>query len=201
MNDNTATAAYKPQHLEITRFLFYIVFIGTALQGLWLIVHAFYFGTLPDASINLVNTGNSYFAQGLFGTLDISFKELCFNSNVTNSRLFLISFCIVEFLVRTLPLLFIMLIGRRLLTSLSHSHSPFTAETTACIKKMGLTMLLMGLLSKLIFQASLNIINLHELNFENPWEFHWILSGVITILLADIFERGCSLQQEVDETL
>lgn len=201
MNENTATAAYKPQHLEITRFLFYIVFIGIALQAVWLLVHSFYFGILPDASINLVNTGNSYFAQGLLGTMDISFKELCFNSNVTNSKLFLISFCIVEFLVHSLPLLFIMLTGRRLLTSLSHSHSPFTAETTACIKRIGLIMLFMGLLSKLIFQASMNIINLHNLNFENPWEFHWILSGVITILLADIFERGCHLQQEVDETL
>lgn len=62
-------------------------------------------------------------------------------------------------------------------------------------------MLLMGLLGRLIFQASMNIINFRALNFENPWEFHWILSGVITILLADIFERGCRLQQEVDETL
>ena len=91
--------------------------------------------------------------------------------------------------------------GQKVLKVISRSHSPFLPEAAKLIKKMGGVMIFLGIGTLLIVQVGMNLINFHRLQFENPWEFSWLLAGVITLLLADIFARGCALQEEVDETI
>ena len=40
-----------------------------------------------------------------------------------------------------------------------------------------------------------------ELFFENPIQWKEVFFAVLLLLLADIYKRGCALQQESDETL
>lgn len=199
MNED-ATPASLP-YFKTTKIIFVILFAGVILQAIYALVNIGYFMSIPSSSVQLVNTGSSYYTEGPIGYMNLSFSYLGFKKAVTNPRLFLITSSLLIFLMHSLPLLALMNYGRKLFKTFTHSYTPFTLEAATLIKKMGYTMLFMGAFCKLIFQLSLSIILFQQPSFINPYELNWLFTGAITLLLASIFSRGCLLQQEADTTL
>ena len=39
------------------------------------------------------------------------------------------------------------------------------------------------------------------LEFVNPYDLNWIVTGLLVLILSDVFYKGCLLQQDADETL
>lgn len=201
MNENNITSAPPLWHLKLARVLFYILFAAIVIETIQTAADVFYFASQPASAVQVSISDSRYNFQGLSGYYRLSFDYLAIYGEITDGRLLALSIAAAKLLFRRFPLLLIMNLGRKLIKTLKSSYTPFTAETTSYIKKIGIIMICMGSLSRFLFQVSINIINLHRINYANPYDLSWILAGIFTFLLADIFARGCYLQQESDETL
>lgn len=201
MNERNITSAPPLWHLNLARVLFYILFAVIVIEAIVTAADIFYFASQPVSAIQVSASDSRYSFLGLFGYYRLTFDYLAISEGITNGKLFAMSVAAAFLLFRSFPLLLIMNFGRKLMKTLKSSYTPFTAETTSCIKIIGIIMICMGSLSRFLFQVSINIVNLHRINLVNPYDPSWILAGIFTFLLADIFARGCYLQQESDETL
>ena len=99
------------------------------------------------------------------------------------------------------PYLLIVCFLMRILRSIAKAHTPFLPEAVNSIRYMGYCFLVMGLLGKLVYQVAISVAVFGELFFENPIQWKEVFFAVLLLLLADIYKRGCALQQESDETL
>ena len=201
MSENKTMSPPPLWHLSLARVLFCFLFIFFVYRTLASVVNIIYFASQPASAIQVSANESRYIFPGLFGYYRIPLDYLAVYDGITNGKLFALSITIAGFLFKDIPLLVIINLGRILFKNLKGSYTPFTAGTTSCIKKIGIIMICMGSLSKLLIQVSVNVVNLHRFNCVNPYEPSWILAGIFTFLLADIFARGCYLQQESDETL
>lgn len=201
MNERNITSAPPLWHLNRARVLFYIALAVIVIKTLGTIADIFYFASQPVSAIQVSASDSRYSFPGLFGYYRLPFDYLAIYEGIINGKLFAMSVAVALLLFNSFPLLLIMNLGRKLIKNLKYSYTPFTAETTSYIKKIGIIMICMGSLSRFLFQVSINVVNLHRINFVNPYDLSWILAGIFTFLLSDIFARGCYLQQESDETL
>lgn len=85
--------------------------------------------------------------------------------------------------------------------TIQNSHSPFVPAIVRNTKRVGIALILLGVLGELVLQGGMSLAAYHVLSVTNPFEFAWIFSGIIVLLVSDIFDRGCELQQFSDETL
>lgn len=201
MNKTNPLISTPPKHLSTTKFFFFLILLIISIQTFALLANMIYFSTIPASSLNVISTDFVYHLDGYIGTMNLSYDKICANLPVENPRLFALSACILIFITEFLPMILILILGQKLLKTMTQAYTPFTVTTTQLIIKIGIILILKGSLACLIIQAGMNIINFHRFELKNPIELNWLLAGVITLMLADIFEKGCALQQEVDETL
>lgn len=201
MNNNQLPIPTHSRHLHTTKIFFNLVLIVYLVQTIELLVNFIYFAAIPASSIHIVITDSKYSFNGLLGYMGLGFDTIYSNLPVENAQLFALSACILLFITEILPFILILYFGRKILKVITRSYTPFTAETANLIRRIGVILILKGALATLILQSGMNLINFKRVMFNNPLELSWLLAGTMTLMLADIFEKGCSLQQEVDETL
>lgn len=120
---------------------------------------------------------------------------------ITNPEAGFAVITIFGFLVKVFPLIVILWMLRGVLIRLRPECSPFTGEIAWRIRVIGIIFLLEGVLGKLIFQVGVAAIGFQRFYMENPWSLTAILTGLLVMILAKIFQYGCALQEESDETV
>lgn len=152
----------------------------------------------------MVDTGSAFQVRAPWGgVMRMSYLEFPdrFYQELPDGRTFLFTFVLVAILTRTLPYLLIVCFLMRILRSIAKAHTPFLPKAVDSIRYIGYCFLVMGLLGKLIYQSVISVAVFGELFFENPIQWKEVFFAVLLLLLADIYKRGCALQQESDETL
>lgn len=156
---------------------------------------------LPAGEIVLENAGYAYEFSSMGGIVRCGMQYLPMYGEIVSNKAFCEAFLGLSILVRDIPYLVLLAYLVKLLKTIRSSHSPFVAKTTKYARRAGILMVLMGFLQKLVMQTGMAAIAYHTFYMNNPFVPQWILAGVIVLLMSDIFERGCELQQFSDETL
>lgn len=158
----------------------------------------------PASETVIMDSGSHlwfYILDGSFARFPKEFLPFTVDTATVNGQVFAASFILLTLVSEKVPLLFILWKGYRILRIMRHSYSPFMPEIAGHICWIGRTALFIGFFKKLILQGGMSLIIDHDFMFENPMEISWILTGLILLLVSDIYKRGCALQKEVDETL
>ena len=155
----------------------------------------------PADSISLTDTGNGVKIQLLFGFLRLSEGYLPPDYMNTSAQLLGIPILLLDLLLEYIPQILICLKLRNIFRKLKTTETPFFPEIVSYISRIAYSMVFLGLFSQLLLQTTVFFIAYQTFYFSNPVRFSWVLAGCITLLLADIFRRGCVLQKESDETL
>ncbi len=168
-------------HYNWVYFFSSVLLIGLCLSLVWTGAVIIYFGIHPG-EIQVVDTGSAFQVTAPWGG-------------------FLFVVTLTGILTRTVPYLLIVCFLMRILRSIAKAHTPFLPKAADSIRYMGYCFLAMGLLGKLVYQVAVSTAVFGELFFENPIQWKEVFFAVLLLLLADIYKRGCALQQESDETL
>lgn len=205
MNEEVITSPKIPRRFRITKIFLYIVLIAAFCKTLRGITGTVYCIVSPKSSfhVTLTDSGRCYMKHGLgFDRVPLEYLALSEDDfPIENERLFIGSFQLLITLTDFLPVFLILIQACRLLKAISSSYTPFTEKTTKLIHSIGMIMLLKGALGKLILQVLMTRINFHRLGFVNPYDLNWIVTGLLVLILSDVFYKGCLLQQDADETL
>lgn len=158
----------------------------------------------PASETEIMDSGSHlwfYFLDGLYVQFPKEFLPFPVDTATVNGQVFAASYLLLILASYKLPMLFILWKGFCILRVMRHSYSPFMPEIARHICWIGRIALFIGFFEKLIVQAGMALIMYNKFVFENPMEISWILTGLILLLVSDIYKRGCALQKEVDETL
>lgn len=155
----------------------------------------------PTDSISVIDTGNGVKIQLLFGFLRLSEGYLPPDYMNTSAQLLGIPMTILNILLEYLPQVVICVQLQKIFRKLKMTSTPFFPEIVSYINRIAYSMLFLGLFSQFLLQTIVFQIAYQTFYFNNPLRFSWVLAGCISLLLADIFRRGCVLQKESDETL
>lgn len=191
---------YNKKKANFISFIFYAAFLILIINILIYII-CFIQSILFTDSIKLLNTNFSYKFNMIIGYVEINFKNLPPNSIINNEYVFIRSVIIGNLVTSSLPLFIILIYGQKMLNVITNENSPFVLNMPIYIKNIGIILIIMGFVEKLINQLIINYASFHKLYFNNPIEFKWIISGLLFILLSEIFQKGVYLQKMDDETL
>lgn len=106
----------------------------------------------------------------------------------------LFTFAIIQLII----IFFIILTLHRIFLDISRTYSPFTIEQVRRMKLVALLTIIIAVVSS-VFDGMADIIlyGSGTLNIEPTW----FVISIVIYCMAHIFEYGCLLQQESDETL
>ena len=190
-------------HYNWVYFFSCVLLIGLCLSLVWTGAVIIYFGIHPG-EIRVLDTGSAFQVTAPWGgVIRMSYLEFPgrFYQTLPDGVTFLFVVTLTGILTRTLPYLLIVCFLMRILRSIAKAHTPFLPKAADSIRYIGYCFLVMGLLGKLIYQSVISVAVFGELFFENPIQWKEVFFAVLLLLLADIYKRGCALQQESDETL
>ena len=190
-------------HYNWVYFFSCVLLIGLCLSLVWTGAVIIYFGIHPG-EIRVLDTGSAFQVTAPWGgVIRMSYLEFPgrFYQELPDGFAFVLGFGLTATLTRTVPYLLIICFLMRILRSIAKAHTPFLPEAVDSIRYMGYCFLVMGLLGKLVYQAAVSLTVFGEMFFDNPVQWKEVFFAVLLLLLADIYKRGCALQQESDETL
>ena len=190
-------------HYNWVYFFSCVLLIGLCLSLVWTGAVIIYFGIHPG-EIRVLDTGSAFQVTAPWGgVIRMSYLEFPrrFYQTLPDGVTFLFVVTLTGILTRTVPYLLIVCFLMRILRSIAKAHTPFLPKAANSIRYIGYCFLVMGLLRKLIYQSVISVAVFGELFFENPIQWKEVFFAVLLLLLADIYKRGCALQQESDETL
>ena len=190
-------------HYNWVYFFSCVLLIGLCLSLVWTGAVIIYFGIHPG-EIRVLDTGSAFQGTAPWGgVIRMSYLEFPgrFYQTLPDGVTFLFVVTLTGILTRTGPYLLIVCFLMRILRSIAKAHTPFLPKAANSIRYIGYCFLVMGLLGKLIYQSVISVAVFGELFFENPIQWKEVFFAVLLLLLADIYKRGCALQQESDETL
>ena len=190
-------------HYNWVYFFSSVLLIGLCLSLVWTGAVSIYFGIHPG-EIQVVDTGSAFQVTAPWGgAIRMSYLEFPgrFYQTLPDGVTFLFVVTLTGILTRTVPYLLIVCFLMRILRSIAKAHTPFLPKAADSIRYIGYCFLAMGLLGKLVYQVAVSTAVFGELFFENPIQWKEVFFAVLLLLLADIYKRGCALQQESDETL
>ena len=190
-------------HYNWVYFFSCVLLIGLCLSLVWAGAVIIYFGIHPG-EIRVLDTGSAFQVTAPWGgVIRMSYLEFPgrFYQTLPDGGIFLFVVTLTGILTRTVPYLLIVCFLMRILRSIAKAHTPFLPKAADSIRYMGYCFLAMGLLGKLVYQVAVSTAVFGELFFENPIQWKEVFFAVLLLLLADIYKRGCALQQESDETL
>lgn len=207
MNEAIITSTKIPRRLRVTKILSYLFLISTIFNRfIRNILNIISYFASSDSAIKIAcNTDyGRFYIDGPLGYIRLPFNYLAITASdfpIENAKLFAVSLALLFMIAIDLPILFMLIQACRLLREITSSYTPFTEKTTKLIRSVGIIMLLRGFLGILILQMGINLINFHRIGCDNPFDVTWILIGLFVLILADVFYKGCLLQQDADETL
>ena len=148
------------------------------------------------------DTGRAWTVTYPFGSvLQVSRESIPFAMPAPDGRTLALVSAGAGILTQNVPWLAIAGLMLRLLMRIRDGHSPFLPGTDGCIRAAGWVLLGKGIFGTLLWQVSVSLIAFQRLYFCNPFDLGEIFAGILLLFLADIFRKGCLLQQESDETL
>jgi hypothetical protein len=106
--------------------------------------------------------------------------------------------------VATLP----MIVLARRLVDRAIATDPFTMSMVRGLRRLGLVVLLGGLLAELVRSAAAIALYASALKDGHPFldtdwmiDFWWLLLGLVILSFAQVVEHGCTLRTELDEVI
>lgn len=190
-------------HYNWMYFFSCVLLIGLCLSLVWTGAVLIYGGLYPE-KIEMADTGSAFVGTVPWGgSIMLDYREFPgrFYQTLPDGGIFLFVVTLTGILTRTVPYLLIVCFLMQILRSIAKAHTPFLPKAADSIRYMGYCFLAMGLLGKLVYQVAVSTAVFGELFFENPIQWKEVFFAVLLLLLADIYKRGCALQQESDETL
>ena len=153
-------------------------------------------------TLTVEDTGRAWTVTYPFGSvLQVSRESIPFAMPAPDGRTLALVSAGAGILTQNVPWLAIAGLMLRLLMRIRDGHSPFLPVTDGCIRAAGWVLLGKGIFGTLLWQVSVSLIAFQRLYFCNPFDLGEIFAGILLLFLADIFRKGCLLQQESDETL
>lgn len=190
----------KQKYHALCRWIFslYALYLFLMLAGS--VCNLVFLCCVPADNISMTDTGNGVKIQLLFGFLRLSEGYLPPDYMNTSAQLLGIPMLLFDLLLKYLPQVLICVQLQNIFRKLKATVTPFFPEIVSYIRRISYTMLFLGFFSQFLLQMIVFFIAYRTVYFSNPLQFSWVLAGCITLLLADIFRRGCVLQKESDET-
>lgn len=167
------------------------------------VVNSVYVAGMPQEDINVEFNGYEYRYDFPFvGHMKLGHDYYPGYVQPVSGKSLVLAVSVMGSLAMDLPVLVLLLYGRRALRRIARERSPFLPETAKDIRRIGQILLLIGFLQKGIFQAGVAEIGFHTYYVDNPFfNGSWICVGFLVLLIGNVFETGCELQAEADQTL
>lgn len=203
LSKKKSEAETRDRHFIWTKFFCYMYFVWAALHVLFGLAGLTVILPHPVSQEVLLDSQSPLGADLLNRYVPLIKEYLPFaDASEFNGKLFSSAFLFLCLIAYDLPILFIAWKGCRILHIMEHHPwSPFIPEIAEQIRWIGKVSLFIGLFGKFIIQVGMGAIIYHIFFFQNPMKMSWILTGLILLLVSDIFNKGCALQKEADETL
>lgn len=118
-----------------------------------------------------------------------------------NPKTFAAVWIAVQFLTSMLPYLIFFESIRRMLCKIAEGHSPLNIAAVRDIKTAGAAMVYVAVCRGIIEQAVMGLVIYGRVIISNPISIPGLFGGLLILLFAGIYRRGCALQQDADETI
>ena len=167
------------------------------------VVNSVYVVRMPQEEVNVEFNGYEYRADLPFaGHMKLGKEYYPGYVQPVSGKSLILAVSVMGTLAMDMPVLLLLLYGRRALRRIERERSPFLPETAKDIRRIGQILLLIGFLQKGIFQVGVAEIGFHTYYVDNPFfNGSWICVGFLVLLIGNVFETGCELQAEADQTL
>lgn len=162
---------------------------------------AFAVWALTSGKLEMADMGAAYQFRFLIGSINVLYEYIPGGEYIVSEKVLAVSFTAFVMLARYLPFLVLLNYIRKLLYICETSYSPFVAPAAVYVKRAGIWIIIMGVFSKAVIQFGTSLAACRQLYVDEPLDYTWIFAGIVLLIVSDIFERGCTLQQESDETL
>lgn len=183
-------------------FFFLYVFLGVyVIRGGLLLVNAVWGYFVPAQGIRMEEVGYGYRFDLLIGYMILRFGDIPNGYPIENERMLAVTSAVIILITQVIPVILILAAGIKALRLLLISYSPFVSRMPVWFRRLGVFMILFGILGKSAMQILINYINFGRLFFENPLQYEWIIMGLLLLILSDVFRIGNKLQIDSDETL
>lgn len=156
---------------------------------------------MPEAGIELTDTGYSYRFELLLGYAQCGYENLPMGAEMAGRRIFCIAWVVLTTVTKQLPVLALLGYLYKIMNVIRDSHSPFVFQTVDCVRRIGRILLLTGIFGEAVLQMGMGLLVFHVPYLMNPLDISWIFAGVVVLLSGGILEWGCELQEFSDETL
>lgn len=197
---------WEMPHYYICELFVKIAMACFIVQLLWLAAGIIYVGVHPVSDIDMTFiAGNELRINLPVGYVRLSAAYLPEgNMEIMNEKVLCLGVFIISIITKVIPMLLIMNYIRKMLKTISGSHSPFVKDVVEYIQKAGKLLVIVGVFSRSLLKVSVQLLacrQVDSLSLPGDLQVEWILAGVLVLLLGDIFRRGCELQKFSDETI
>ncbi|GAB2567151.1 DUF2975 domain-containing protein [Gracilibacillus alcaliphilus] len=163
---------------------------------------------LPESVFEAKSGVDSWWISGqwefVFFTAIIPFEILpTLGSQMFDIQSAYITYMIFYGSTSALPLLYGIKQVKTILTSIAEGSTPFSAQNVNCLKKLAFVLLFYGFFAKLIINLAMTVFVTQTLSIGVAAIFHYFsfFTGLLLLIVAQVFQYGLSLQEESDETV
>lgn len=118
-----------------------------------------------------------------------------------NLKVFETVWIIVQLFSSQIPYLILFDSVRRMLRRIGTGHSPLNPDAVPCIQMAGAAMIFLSVCKGLIEQLVMGMVIYGHVVISNPVSMTGLFGGLLILVFAGIYRRGCRLQQDADETI
>lgn len=116
-------------------------------------------------------------------------------------KVFEAAWIMVQLFSSQIPYLILFDSVRRMLRRIGTGHSPLNPDAVPYIRMAGAVIIFLSVCQGLIEQLVMGIVIYGHVVISSPVSIIGLFSGLLILLFAGIYRRGCRLQQESDETI
>lgn len=206
MNNTKIREKGEMPHYNVCEIFVKMAMAFFILQLLWLAASIIYVGVHPVSELDMTfKAGNELRINLPVGYVRLSAAYLPEgNMEIMNEKVLCLGVLIMSIITNVIPMLLIMNYIRKMLKTISGSHSPFVNEVVEYIQKAGKLLVIVGVFSRSLLKVSVQMLasrQIDSLSLPGDLQVEWIFAGVLVLLIGDIFCRGCKLQEFSDETI
>ncbi len=197
----------KPENLEKRERMYYkgcmvLVIVFECLAGLAALLSVVDLARTaaapPDAAVVEEIRGTLYFSV----TMTYSYTPVGGHIPENfNPKVFETAWIAVQLFAGQIPYLIFFGAIRRMLREIGAGHSPLNPGAVRYIRTAGAALVFLSVCEGLIEQLVMGAVIYGRAVISNPFSILGLFGGLLILLFAGIYRRGCLLQQEADETI
>ncbi|MGO5053309.1 hypothetical protein ACTQ6A_12470 [Lachnospiraceae bacterium LCP25S3_G4] len=189
MNKEKSLDGTGQSHSQSSMFFLYVIAVCSIINIMISIINMIYLGFQPTSEIQITHMANDYYYLDFFiGSGTSIIGNVIGGMTVINPKVFSIAFIIQQLIMVDIPFLLVLNYLRKMIKAIGASYSAFIPESVMYTKKAGNILFIVGMIGFFIGGLGGSALI-------------WVFAGTILLLFSSIFKRGCSLQQDVDETI